>query len=266
MNDFQEQVKLRKDFLNHLQEQKKTALKKVPEGSLRASPHRKQVQYFVVNENTSKKGHYLKQSLKNDQLVSRLAQKEYDTRVLRAAGKELKILNKLDSLYETAGKAEDQFEKISPYKRDLINPFEVPDDLFVQNWINEEYIHMQYRSEEQVFYSDKNEKMRSKSEVIIANMLNKAGVPYRYECQLNLGGTIVYPDFVILNVRTREIWYWEHLGMMDDPDYISKNLSKIARYEMNGIYLGKNLIVTYETRDKPLNMKLVAAKIREFCV
>ena len=31
-----------------------------------------------------------------------------------------------------------------------------------------------------------------------------------------LSNRIIHPDFTVLNVRTREILYWEHLGMMDN--------------------------------------------------
>lgn len=52
--------------------------------------------------------------------------------------------------------------------------------------------------------------MRSKSEVIIADLLNKEGIPYRYEFPLYLKEfNTVYPDFTILNVRKRKEIYWE---------------------------------------------------------
>ena len=44
----------------------------------------------------------------------------------------------------------------------------------------------------------KGEKVRSKSEVNIANMLHEKGIPYRYEEELQLrNGKIVSPDFTI---------------------------------------------------------------------
>lgn len=49
--------------------------------------------------------------------------------------------------------------------------------------------------------------------------------------------------------------YWEHLGMMDDSNYVENALQKIALYEQNGIFPGKNLILTYETGKNPINQK-----------
>ena len=43
-----------------------------------------------------------------------------------------------------------------------------------------------------------------------------------------LSNRIIHPDFTVLNVRTREILYWEHLGMMDNKEYIESALAKIA--------------------------------------
>lgn len=48
------------------------------------------------------------------------------------------------------------------------------------------------------------ERVRSKSEVIIADILNQEGIPYRYECPLQLKGWgKVYPDFTVLSERER---------------------------------------------------------------
>ena len=58
--------------------------------------------------------------------------------------------------------------------------------------------------------------------------------------------------------------YWEHLGLLDDPEYIARNLEKIDCYEENGIFLGDNLIITRETSEKPLNMKQVRRLIEHY--
>ena len=75
------------------------------------------------------------------------------------------------------------------------------------------------------FYEDKlihktsrGELVRSKSEVIIANLLNNAGLDYTYEEELVLAdGSKKYPDFVIR--KNGKIFYWEHLGMLQKEDY-----------------------------------------------
>ncbi len=55
-----------------------------------------------------------------------------------------------------------------------------------------------------IFYTHKGERVRSKSEVIIANLLYKYQIPYRYEFPLTIKDFgITYPDFLILNVRKK---------------------------------------------------------------
>ena len=103
------------------------------------------------------------------------------------------------------------------------------------------------------FYEDKlvhktirGELVRSKSEVTIANQLHLHGVDYEYEPELKLEGKVKRPDFKIEDYDTGIVWYWEHCGMMDDPQYARRWEEKKAFYKKNGIEEGKNLIVTYD--------------------
>lgn len=105
-------------------------------------------------------------------------------------------------------------------------------------------------------------KMRSKSEEIIGTRLEEQGFIFRYEPELILGNKNSYPDFAILLPNKRRIVYWEHLGLIDDPEYVMRNLEKLEIYAKHGIYLGINLIITYETRDQPLTIIEVDHKIR----
>ena len=41
----------------------------------------------------------------------------------------------------------------------------------------------------------------------------------------------ITPDFVLLNKRTRQEFYFEHFGMMDNPEYSSKAIHKIEMYQ-----------------------------------
>lgn len=60
--------------------------------------------------------------------------------------------------------------------------------------------------------------VRSKSEVIIANLLHNSELPFSYEMPLFAGdGTLRLPDFT-LSWRGRT-YYWEHLGMLDQTKY-----------------------------------------------
>ncbi|MGW7477070.1 ATP-dependent DNA helicase [Nonomuraea muscovyensis] len=79
------------------------------------------------------------------------------------------------------------------------------------------------------------EMVRSKSEVIVANILRNLGVDYRYEETLIMpDGSWRSPDFTI-RVPDRPPIYWEHLGVLNKPDYAAKWEDKRRWYAENGI-------------------------------
>ncbi|MDD5928966.1 MAG: hypothetical protein PUC37_04080 [Spirochaetales bacterium] len=41
--------------------------------------------------------------------------------------------------------------------------------------------------------------------------------------------------------------------MMDDPDYAGQAVQKLELYAANGYFPGKNLIITMESKSKPLS-------------
>jgi hypothetical protein len=81
------------------------------------------------------------------------------------------------------------------------------------------------------------ELVRSKSEVIIANLLHAKTIDYAYEQELVLGGvpTNKFPDFTIEDDNTGEIYYWEHLGMLGDRGYKRRWDEKEQWYRDNDI-------------------------------
>ena len=127
--------------------------------------------------------------------------------------------------------------------------------MYIRQWEQEEFVSNPYYPEEKVYPTKKDEFVRSKSEVMIADMYYELNIPYRYEAELRLmNGKIKFPDFTLLNISTREVIYHEHLGLLDDAEYRRINLIKLNEYQKNGIYLGKNLIVTYEAEGVYLNI------------
>lgn len=80
------------------------------------------------------------------------------------------------------------------------------------------------------------ELVRSKSEVIIANLLHDRGLDYRYEQPLRgLDGSTKYPDFTIDQVETGLRVFWEHLGLLTDPGYSARWERKLDWYRAQGV-------------------------------
>ena len=201
-----------------------------------------------------------------EKLVNALAQKEYNQKVLEYVKREYALLKKLNKIYEKNA-LENVYEKMCMGKRCLIDPIWLPDDLYIENWNSYSYEGLYFREDAPEYYSDKGERMRSKSEIIIANILNKNGIPYRYECPVKLrSGEVYYPDFTVLNVKERKEMYWEHLGLMDDHDYRERNLSKIAKYEADGLFMGDKLLLTFETSTQPLSTVSIERIVNKYLI
>lgn len=257
--------------LKRIEEETIKRLKTAPMGSLRIRKWKGVVEYYYRNVNAdnvsegSNNGRYLKKS--EETLARRIAQRDYDIRVIKRVQERIKAINTFLKVYETTS-LEMLYTKIHPYRRELISPIILSDEEYIKRWQAVEYKGKQFAEDDPEIITERGERVRSKSEKIIADKLYALGIPYRYEYPLMLEGNIkLYPDFTILRMSTREEVYLEHFGMMDDSSYADKAMLKLNTYEKNGIYLGVNLFITHETGRNPLNTKVLDKLMRRlFCV
>ena len=95
-----------------------------------------------------------------------------------------------------------------------------------------------FRPEQRIIRTLRNELVASKSEALIANMLLQAKVPYYYERLLVApDGTLRRPDFTI-PVETPDgpsELYWEHWGMQGDPEYDKSVVRRKQWYAKHGL-------------------------------
>lgn len=265
------QIKRRLFELKKLFEQKAKSLKNAPEGYLRISKSNGVVQYYIRSVPRNRRGNYI--HAENKKIVKQIAQKVYDEKVLQAAHKEIKILERIlrqyEQLEENNSLAENIFQKLNPQRQSLIKPVRFPDNLFVAQWQKEAYESKGFSENSPVYYTSRGDKVRSKSEVIIAETLSRMDIPYRYEFPLQLNSEdgrciTIHPDFFCLNVKNRKEFIWEHFGMMEDSDYSINTVRKLQLYAQNGFFPGKNLIITTETVYQPISIKIIEKIAREF--
>lgn len=207
-------------------------------------------------------------SLSNTDILSPLAQKRYYKEVLttisaklQAIDRCIKVLRKEEVLLDLRK----VYEAFPRQLKALIKPIEQLDDTYAKQWQKTNYATMG-RQVNTNLRTKKGEFVRSKSELIIANKLYDAGLPYHYETLFMKDQFIAYPDFYILNPRTRKEFYWEHFGLMSRQDYLNDSLHKIEEYSKWGIIQGDNLIVTYESAEHQLNTDYVDKLIRTFLI
>ena len=284
-SEITEELRKRVAQLNAVIALKLKALKHAPEGSLNISECRGNPQYYHRTRADSTKGRYIASG--NQTLAHRLAQKDYDARVLKALKKETRILQtaltQLEAESSHTSAVIKIFQNLIPHRRALVIPVTLTDTQYAAAWLSQKYEGKPFEPDAPEYYTARGERVRSKSEVIIADTLSRLGIPYRYEYPLSLKGggrattagsriqtfcphssLTVYPDFFCLNLRTRREFIWEHFGLMDDADYAAKTVQKLNTYNENGIFPGHNLIITAETSSRPLNTRQIEKLIHAF--
>lgn len=260
--NLKEQLEVRRNYLQQVKGEKEKALETAPQGSLRVLEKGENVQYYQRNALNDDKLIYIK---KRDVLHAQaLAQKDYDEKILRSVDKELMAIKHYLKHYPEIN-AEQIYENLHKGRQCLVHPIRVPDHIYINQWESRSYSTKVFSVDVPEYYSIKGERVRSKSEVIIADMLYRMGIPYHYEYPLYLKGMgEIYPDFTVLNVRVRKEMYWEHFGMMDDSLYAEKAIRKVLVYNQNDFYFGEKVIFTYETKNCPINQKQIEKLIYKY--
>ena len=234
-----------------------------PEGSLHVSRCKKGTYFYHTSRDSMDnplRQNYIK--AEDHKLIEALAMKDYNQKLLRSLIEQKKIIDRFLRGYNPQS-VQDVYRHLSQARQALVMPIIETDEEYIKRWESKEYKRKGFAIDAPEIYSDRGERVRSKSEKMIADKILQMAVPYRYECPIYLEGYgEVWPDFTLLNIYTRAVVYLEHLGMMDNPEYADKALKKIELYERNGIICGKNLIITHETSQRPLDMRIVESKIK----
>lgn len=235
--------------------------KTLPECKLITKMEKGKKRYYSYNPET-KTTKYLKDD--NLEAIRALEEKDYRLKLQKTLANEMENLERVQSILEKTPDWHKVFYGIPEEKRHLIKPYEVRpvkvSEEDVERWKRRN------RGRRNQVTNNKTmngEYVKSKSELIIADRLKAAGVPYVYEVNLGLAeehtGTFVNwnPDFKVLNVRTGKEYYWEHLGKMDNQEYFAIWMMKLETYWKNDIVLGDNLIITMETSTAPVSTEYV---------
>lgn len=225
---------------------------------------------LIVDKSNGYAAYYKRQNGKkqyvrkdNVEQLKALAQNTYVKKMVEAAQKELESLKKCLIVLEKSSAMESVYKNMAKELRDYIEPC-APDDEYAKAW-QEDRKRCRLKPPPKKYKTMRGEYVRSKSELIIADRLFALGIPYHYERPvfINSINDFYHPDFTILNKRTRKVVYWEHLGMMGEEGYRVNNIQKIDDYATEGIVVGKNLVVTFESNDANLSTELVDTMIRE---
>lgn len=251
---------LLRDYWHRLKMQEKE-LRRMPPGHLYVREQNGRVQF--MHETTVKCGVETKERVrrgitKNQYLVRQLARKKYLENSVKLLSEEIArlenfmrssippdvptVLSMLPKAYRHLPE-----EMFRPEKRAAIK------------WAKEEYEQNTYNLNERKHLTENGLRVRSKSELFIADKLERYELPFRYEAMIYFRQYSFSPDFMIM---TRDgIMYWEHCGMMMNQKYRRNNEWKLQMYDKMGITPWNNLIVTYDTEDGGLDLRIIESEI-----
>ena len=263
-------MRKREEQLKSLKQQLEASIHNAPSGNLKIIKCRGVEQYYMDSPEIRKvypNGKYLRKS--NSELAGKLAQRSYDERLLAEVEKQLKNIQytmtkcekeeivKIEALHNV-------YDKMSLLRKKLVNPRIVSDEQYTVQWLSKAYSGKEFMDGQPEIYTERGERVRSKSEKIIADMLYHKDIPYKYECPTSIKGIgTMYPDFTCLRLTDRKQIIWEHFGMMTDPDYCQKAMKKMDIYAKNGFIQGRDIIYTFEAERYSLNTMSVELLVKE---
>ena len=164
-------------------------------------------------------------------------------------------------------KIDSELPKLHTQRQLLVTPVEPIWEKELAKWYDSEYHGKEFYEGTAEIVTEKGERVRSKSEKILADYFYRNNILYQYEKPLYLKGYgTIYPDFTFLSKKTRKEIYWEHEGMMDKPEYAKSAVKKIESYQRNGIHPGERLILTFETELTVLNSQIVEELVEKYLV
>lgn len=260
-NNLYQQLLKRKNALAKVRQEIKKEVSHFPEGKLRITHSTKSPQYFIRSTEKDKEGIYIRKA--DRELAYQLAQKDYDVSCLNILDEEILKLDSLINIYKH-NLYEQELSKLNPMRQKLITPVYKSDEKYVADWLAVEYEGKPFKEDAPEYYTKRGERVRSKSEIMIADALTYCKIPYRYEFPVTMkNGSAVYPDFYCLNVKTREEVIWEHFGLMSNPEYVENAVFKYNSYVANGYEPGRTFVMTFESESNFLSTRTIDSIINQ---
>ena len=248
-------------------------IKDGPEGTLIHQSNHGKKQFLLVTTDNGKRNR--KSITKNTDLLRKLARVEFARKALGVLKPDVALLQSV-------------LDKLKPFEPDRIldsmtNAYKLlPEDFFFdrdavvtnfnlddadrtrierhREWGEQRYEQCELYPEYKNKRSSRGELLRSKSELLIVERLYHYEIPKHYDETIIANGETFYPDFTFQGADG-DLFYWEHLGMMNIPKYSSRNIKKLRDYIEAGIIPGNNLILSFDG-DGTINMGMIDAIIK----
>lgn len=233
-------------------------LTKLPEGRLVCGGSKAHPRYYQCIGNKRK---YITKS--NYHLAEQLAEKTYIKARLKDIRRQLKgIVAYLKSNHPDLDTAPKLVQSTSKYSK-LLVPLFRPANEVLAAWMQKPYSKND-RYPNQLKHDTVNGlKVRSKSEAMIVLELANCRIPFHYEEKLEIEEVCLHPDFTLRHPKTGKTIYWEHFGYLEEASYQRILCHKLQLYMSGHIFPEEGLIITWETRDRPLQLSEIRQKIQK---
>lgn len=144
---------------------------KAPSGTLRI--HNKNGKTYYYRQMKDEEGKMIQQylPLREMNFIRILAQKSYCKKLKTKAERNLKILQQVEADYDI-GWMREIYEEQEYQRKKLITPYLKPEEVVLKEWEEEKYEQNIEYPENLRYETEHGELVRSKSEVLIANMLH----------------------------------------------------------------------------------------------
>lgn len=236
------------------------ALAGLPEGKLKANNKGGRKYYFLysggVETYIGRNRPELVKSLKNRRFAEEMLE--------RIDGNEACLMQALATLRSIA--PEDIYKNLpKSYQSDEDDRKFCGTEADAEAWGNATYVKKQTlsRYDQPSQRTAKGENVRSKSELIIANMLWSKKIPYHYEEELWLGDISIAPDFTVLRKSDGKLLFLEHIGMMHDPGYRSRFAQKVYTYLKSGYMPYRDVFFTFDDLNGNIDSRFLDYLIEE---
>ena len=260
-------------YYESLRDYYKKILERCPDAKLRYQKDRGYDQFIYANV---KDGKVVRKGInKREDIIRELAKAEFARRALNVIEADIEVLQNAvdgiinfdpDSILESMNYAYKQLPEEYFFDRNktaISLNLSGADKARIERhkeWGDAPFTQSDYHPENKNVRTSRGELVRSKSELLIIEDLYRYEVPKHYEQVIETNGVRFIPDFTFEDANG-ELFFWDHFGMMDYPDYAEHNINKIERLNNAGIVLGDRLIVSFDRNGK-INMGMIEAIIK----
>ena len=246
-----EQLEREIDFLEN-------RLSQLPEGKLICGGSQASPQFY---QGLGSKRIYL--SKKDWDLVEQLAEKKYYEARLRDCRRQLKgVIAYLEFNNPSLSVAPKLLHSSSKCSKPLAHLLR-PKNMALAQWAESSYVKNDRYPDQLKHDTVRGLKVRSKAEAMIVMQLVAHKIPFHYEEELAIEEIRLYPDFTLRHPKTGAVYYWEHFGCLDDDIYQKNVCKKLQLYMRNHILPSTNLIITWESGEKPLALSEIQHEIQK---